>query len=131
MNVRWRYLIYLTGFIVLLIVIGEVKDYLDSMQRGTFNVFPWSIFAVLSYLPIGLYLGLPILIQQYKKPGKWRVNLQKLTIIGLPSLYLAFSWFIPTSMLPAFFFHSYEELSLGGIIATGYIATMSFTKESN
>ncbi|TKD66460.1 hypothetical protein [Pseudalkalibacillus hwajinpoensis] len=130
MKFRWHYVLYMTGFIVLLVVLGELNDYFDSKQRATFNVFPWEIIAALSYLSIGGYLGLPLLIKEYNKTGKWRVNLQKLTLIGLPSLYLASSWFIPTSILPAFLFHSYEELSLGGIIATGYIATMSFTKES-
>lgn len=129
MNFRWDYLLYVLGFIVLLIVLGEMNYYLDSRQQSTYNVYPWSLLAMLTYLPIGMYLGLPLLIKEFKKTGKWRVNVQKLILIGLPSLYLALSWLLPL-FIPAFLVHSHRLLSFGGIIAMGYILIVSFTKES-
>ncbi|WP_286170581.1 hypothetical protein [Bacillus sp. NTK071] len=37
MKFRWHYLLYITGFIVLLILLGELNDYFDSKQRATFK----------------------------------------------------------------------------------------------
>lgn len=90
MKFSWQNLIFVIGFIILLIILGEIYYYFQSIQQETYRVVPWSIYATLTYLPIGIYLGLPLLIKEFKKTGKWKVNFQKLIIIGLPLLYLTF-----------------------------------------
>lgn len=132
MNYNWkasvRYLAYIVGFIILLIILSKVYFYFQSMQQATYKVVTWSIYASLTYILIGIYLGLPNFIREHKKTGKWKINFQKLIIIGLPALYFSAFWYLPFSYpIPEFLSHTNDIFRLGTIIV-GYVLMDSFFK---
>jgi hypothetical protein len=125
-----KYLIYVVGFIILLIILGQIHFYFQSMQQDTYKIVPWSIYATLTYIPIGIYLGLPKLLKGRRRAGKWKINYQKLIFIGLPALYFAFFWYFPFSYpIPEFLAHTNIISRLGGTTILGYVLVDSFFKE--
>ncbi|MRH43833.1 hypothetical protein GH741_14415 [Aquibacillus halophilus] len=121
----FKYLFYVLGFILLLVIISEINSYFASFVRDTYRVFPWVIYSTLMYMPIGIYLGIPKLIKEFTKVGKWRVNVLKIIFVGFPMLYLSFYWYLP---IPVFLINPDSLFSFGTIIA-GYILVDSFNKE--
>ncbi|WP_077215209.1 hypothetical protein [Bacillus dakarensis] len=129
-KVSAKYLTYAVGFIILLIFSGEIYSYFQGIQQDTYKLVPWSIYATLTYIPIGIYLGLPKLLKEKKKAGKWKINFQKLLFIGLPILYFVFYWYFPFSYpIPEFLVHTNIIFRHGGTIIVGYILIDSFIKE--
>ena len=68
----------------------------ESIRRNvqeTYNVNPYfqNIIMLIFYGGIGLILGLEHLIQEIKKQGKWVINIPKLVLMGIPSLYFSLS----------------------------------------
>ncbi|NBI28061.1 hypothetical protein [Chengkuizengella marina] len=133
MGYNWKnsvkYLIYGVGFIVLLIFLSEMTNYFQNIMQRTYNFYPWTMYSTLIYLPIGIYLGVPKLLKEFKKTGKWKINFQKLIFIGLPALYYAFYLYIPFFRpIPRFLIPLNSIFSLS-IIMVGYIIIDSFIKE--
>lgn len=99
----------------------------------TFNVI------LLLYFAFGLLLGLENLITEILKKGKWRINLSRLILLGLPSLFLGlyFNLYYTTipflkffsRYLPAFFLQSTVCMQLS-ILLFGYVILTSFRRES-
>lgn len=67
----------------------------DSAQR-TYNVRPYftNMLMIVFYGGIGLILGLEHLFTEIEKEGKWKINLPRIILIGIPSLYFSLSMFI-------------------------------------
>lgn len=88
-------------FIILLIflMVFGGKHILDGIRinaQKTYNSNPYFQYSLISifYVAIGLILGLDHLIKEIKKEGKWVINIPKLVLMGIPSLYLSLSIFI-------------------------------------
>lgn len=123
------YLAYSLGFIILFIVIGQVNSYFNNIIKQTFVMYPWGIFSILMYFPIGVYLGLPKFLKEYSKPGKWKINYLKMIFVGLPMLYISFYWFYPFSYpIPAILVHSVSLFKFGTLIL-GFVIIDSITKK--
>ena len=93
-----KYFIYIN----LLIVLIFLKEYLTQKLQFTYNR-TWG--AGVSYillitvpfifnLVIGLFLGTDHFIMEIKKVGTWNINLPKLILVGLPSLFFSLTYHI-------------------------------------
>jgi hypothetical protein len=83
--------------ITLIIIVVFLGDYVfDSIKefQMTFSFFLYLFLEMGIYVIIGLLLGVEHLIQEFKKVGVWRINLIKLALLGIPSLYFALGIFI-------------------------------------
>lgn len=56
--------------------------------------FAYNILCIIIYGSIGVILGFECFLRELKKDGKWKVNIPKLILLGLPSLYFSMSTFI-------------------------------------
>jgi len=61
------------------------------LGRKNFNptlaIYPKTVFFII----VGMLFGLEYFIAERKKSGKWKVNFEKLLILGLPSFYISLS----------------------------------------
>ncbi len=75
------------------------KEMSQTMEPGKYLSF-----SVLFPIIIGLFLGLPRLINKIKQQKEWTINWMKLLVIGLPTLLVIFIYLflyqIPESILP-------------------------------
>ncbi|WP_157911703.1 hypothetical protein [Alteribacter populi] len=87
------------------------------------------------FFPIGILLGLPRLIKEFNKRGKWTINVEKLVFVGIPMLYLTLYFFL--SVYIPVLTVSGSQLLLGNdftLIASlifGYVVISSFKKCSD
>lgn len=129
------YLLYAVSFIIIIQLGITYSVELKSFTSKTYNPYPpWAFNITLSVF-IGLLLGLPEFIRRYKKPGKWRIQWERLLIVGLPALFFTFSLFIFFSslgkhlslILRPWAFESYGVIICG--ILFGYTMIMSMDKQ--
>lgn len=97
-----RYLIYMC-LILIIVFWGQhiFGVYKQSVQKG-FNYRPYylNILTIIFYGGIGLLLGLEHLICEIKKEGTWIVNLPKIVLMAIPSLYFSLAMFIYFNNIP-------------------------------
>jgi len=84
--------------IILFIVFGgqHVFDAIRQNEQETYNINPYlqNILIIIFYGGIGLLLGLEHLIPEIRKEGTWVMNIPKLLLMGIPSLYFSLAVFI-------------------------------------
>ena len=105
-------------YIILIFVMIYLREYIGSQSRAYWaREFHYNIYIitinVLITVGIGLLLGIDQLINEIKKVGTWKINLPKIIIVGLPSLYFSFSYVLLYSN--NYFLHdiiSYPSLKL-------------------
>lgn len=88
-----KYLIYfpLIFFLIILRQFVE-KSFSASYYRFEYpEMFYYMVISLLLGVCIGLFLGLEHLIRELGKEGTWKINLPKLILVGLPSLYFSLS----------------------------------------
>ena len=91
-----KYLIFLAlicSLILLRAYVGQLLQ--EALRRFEEPAYYYLIISQLLSVCIGLFLGLEHLIDELKKEGRWKLNLPKLLLIGLPSSFfsLAHIWF--------------------------------------
>lgn len=94
-NNAWlKNLVYLLLIVVLYLIgsslLSEVKE--QVYRRFDYNFYTLTLFTLKNLLffgGIGVVLGIDGFINQFKKTGKWRFNLPKLLVLGLPSLIMS------------------------------------------
>lgn len=101
-NKLWlKYLIY----IILIIALAYLDEYVVR-QSSIYSSQEYQINAFLVILPIfikigmGLLLGFDCFITQFKKEGSWKVNIHKIILMVIPSLYLGLATFIYYGNIP-------------------------------
>jgi hypothetical protein len=91
-----RYLVYMC-LILLMVFWGQhiFGVYKQGVQKS-FNFRPYYLNALMLifYGGIGLLLGLEHLIGEIKKVGTWEINLPKIVLMVIPSLYFSLAIFI-------------------------------------
>lgn len=113
------------------IAIGNFEESFEKIGMETFRLYPWSILAVMLYFPLGVYLGIPVLMKEFPKNGKWKINWLKIIFITLPLTYFSFFWFMPFSYpLPDFMVATHSTFKLA-MVAAGFILMNSITKENS
>ena len=91
-----KYFIYMC-FILLMVFWGQHVFQVIERDRVKLFIFPYLYFSAMTiifYGSIGLILGLEHLICEIKKEGTWKINLPKIILMGLPSLYFSLAYII-------------------------------------
>lgn len=108
---------------------------LKQMATESFRLFPWTIYRLLLFIPMGLLLGLPYLLKEKQKGGRWRLNYLKMVFIGLPALYFTlyfiFHFYFQFLRLPSHLGYLLTEVSTyktSGVIL-GFILITSVYKK--
>ncbi|SDM64667.1 hypothetical protein [Bacillus sp. OK048] len=123
------YLTYSVGFILLLVLISNINSHFIKLINETYRIYPWQILIILMYFPIGIYLGIPNILKEFNKTGRWRINFYKIVFVALPMIYISFYWFFPLSYpIPNLLTYTKPAFSFGAMIA-GFIIINSITKE--
>lgn len=63
---------------------------LYDIGKKTFVHWPYFYSTIFISIIFGILLGLGYIINEYKKQGRWNINIVKLLIIGIPSLFCTF-----------------------------------------
>ena len=138
---QWlKYLFYM----VIILIIVLLRVYITKLTKGYYSEtyqmnFYLLTIMVLINVTLGLLLGLEHLIKEIKTEGTWKINLPKLILLGIPSLYCSianFSIYSPSKFLmyvftkPLWKILTYDVnvLSLFQLIL-GYIVVTSFYKD--
>jgi len=86
-----KYFIYIL-LIVVTVFIGNY--FYQAISKNGNNPYFINIVLIIFYGGIGVILGLEQFICIKKKEGRWRINIPKLVLIGIPSLYFSLYLFI-------------------------------------
>jgi len=95
-----KYLIYAVLIAAMVMLSAFIED---NFKRGLISDWRYLIACMVICIAIGLLLGGEYLFREIKKEGKWKLNLPKIIILGLPALYfsLADMIHIPIHLLEA------------------------------
>lgn len=87
---------FIITLIIFVVFLGDyVFDDIRQEALRTFHFYRYQyILEIGFYVMIGLLLGVEHLMQEFKKVGVWKINLIKLVLLGLPSLYFALGFFL-------------------------------------
>jgi len=126
-----KWLFYLVYAVVLfgysffgLNIINSISEHSAML----YDFFSQAYISAIIFFILGVILGIPNLISEIKKEGKWKVNLPRLILIGIPSLFLSLQIIFTIILQRLIFF--YVSPSIFQIIF-GYILITSFYKEKN
>ncbi len=93
-----KYCIYSLLLIVLIFlkeyVTGKYKFSLARTWGGGSRYILFITVPSIFNLVIGLFLGIEHFIVEFKKTGTWKINLPKLLLIGLPSLFFSLTNYV-------------------------------------
>lgn len=84
---------YLLIIVLIIVIVFGVNYIFDKIENLQWIVNPF-IISIIFHIIIGLLLRLEHLLLEIKKSGSWRVNVAKLVLLGIPSLYFSFGIFI-------------------------------------
>jgi hypothetical protein len=87
-------------YILLIIVIIFLKEYaigkLDYSYKRTWGANGSYILLItipfIFNLVIGLFIGIDHFIREINKAGSWKINLPKIVLVGLPSLFFSLTY---------------------------------------
>lgn len=89
------YIILLIAFLMLKEFVMKKLNYIYTRSWGAGNsYFLFITIPLIFNLLLGMLIGSEHLINEIRKIGRWKINLPKLTILGLPSLLLSLSYHI-------------------------------------
>ncbi|AZV56021.1 hypothetical protein [Clostridium sp. AWRP] len=136
-----KYFIYVFIIIVFMYLLGYISVYLKKLQEAfSISIYQYGLITFILYALIGFLIGLEHFLKEKRKNGRWRVNLSKLTLMGLPSLYFSFYVFIfycPVPFIRAaliqpieFFLRVNMNLITIFQLLFGYVVITSFYKVS-
>lgn len=112
-----KYLIYMC--LILIVVFGGqhvFEVYKQNAERNfNFGFYYDSVLPIIFYGSVGLLLGLEHLICELRKEGAWVVNLPKIVLMGIPSLYFSLATIIYFSNIP------FLSSPFGGLLARSAI----------
>ena len=91
-----KYLIYISLILVIVFWGQYIFEDMRKTTQSTFNYNPYmqNIIMIIFYGAIGLLLGLDNLIHEMEKEGTWKINIPKIVLMVIPSLYFSLPIFI-------------------------------------
>lgn len=104
------------GFV--LIKCSQYEQQLKHIVAHTFETFPYAAYMSVYPIVIGFLMGLPKLISNFFKKGKWRFDMIKFVAVGIPALFITtiplvhFSPLINHLVFPKLYVHFFHSLSL-------------------
>ena len=96
MKILAKYFVTITVLLLMIVLWGYVGYLSRTYSNRTFSLnYGYIVIRLLIGYSIGAILGLDYFINELRKEGKWRFNISKVILVGLPSLYisLTFIWF--------------------------------------
>lgn len=133
------YLLYLFVLFGFLAAGSWATTMLKIWVGRTYRPLPGFIGTSLIFVFIGILIGLEHFVIQYRRQGKWSVNITRLIILGIPSAIFAFYIALASTIvipIPSFIYNGYlfsavSALILGYTIVTSFYKSQSiFTTES-
>ncbi|MFZ7132368.1 MAG: hypothetical protein ACOWWR_08420 [Eubacteriales bacterium] len=85
---------HLTIILLIIVMIFSESYFIKYVQNNYVGGFIPYVIITLFNIGIGLILGLEKFIQELKKEGSWKIDLSKIILMGIPSLYFSFGFFI-------------------------------------
>lgn len=137
-----KYFIY----VVLIFIMVTIREYVAYLFKTSYQIvfrasYCYEALSLLIGVSIGLVLGLEHFLGEFKKEGTWKLNLPKLIIVGLPSLYFSLTYIFYYSGIRFLFVIAYSisnyisRYGSGYMILFqlifGYIVITSFYKSNN
>lgn len=141
--IAWlKYFLY-TFVIISIMYLGQyVLIYLRKLREATFNpyVYETNLITFIFCAIVGFLIGFEYFLKEKRKKGTWKINVPKLLLMGLPSLYFslyAFIYYFPIPFIrdilsqPIEFFIS-ENMTFTAIfqLLFGYVVITSLYKKS-
>jgi hypothetical protein len=130
------YILYSILIFSTLLLTSYLDVKLKQLATESFSLFPWTIYRLLLFIPVGLLLGVPHLVKEKQKSGRWELNYLKLILIGIPALYFTlyflFHFYLQFLRLPSHLGYLLTEVSTykaSGVIF-GYILITSLYKKN-
>ena len=141
-NRPWiKYLVYLLLILAFVFLDSYVMKEQAIYRHQTFNIgLAYIVVSMIIKIAIGLLMGLEYITNEIKKEGKWKINIYKVVLIVIRSLYFSivlFLYFIPNELLinvlmkPNFiiFLGQSQHTSIFQILL-GYFLITSFYKQT-
>lgn len=132
-KLKWTviYIICISTIILVSIMGDEFNKYLIVLHSTDFESQYFWLLPIYPIL-IGCLIALPQIIRNISKTGFWHFDWVKFLIMGIPSLYIAFTHIIYFSGFGGFLpvLHSEHLYIIGGIIF-GTVLLTSFYKQSS
>lgn len=138
-----HFLYRLFYLIIVIVIIVFLDNYFAKLEqefyRFELSYYRYYILRLISFILLGIILGLPQFIAEYQKWGSWNYDSFKLISLGLPLLLIRVVPLIqlPTSNLPNWLVKLYMYLFIGSPtlnvlsgVALGYILVTAFSKKS-
>lgn len=97
-----KYFTYTLTIIAIMCLGQYVLVYLKRLRESSFNpyVYEINLITFIFCAVIGFTIGLEYFLNEKKKEGRWSINLPKLLLMGLPSLYFSLYAFIFYAQVP-------------------------------
>ncbi|HEY5587949.1 MAG TPA: hypothetical protein VIK86_03225 [Candidatus Paceibacterota bacterium] len=110
-----KYLIYMCLILIVIFWGQHVFEVYKQNAEKNFSISPYyqNFLMIVFYGSVGLLLGLEHLICEIRKKGAWVVNLPKIVLMGIPSLYFSLAIIIYYNNLP------FLSFPLRGLIVSG------------
>lgn len=87
---KWIFYSIYAAVLIGYIVISKMMLLFQTEQRAiTYDFFPLMNWSAIIFILLGVLLGLEQLILEARKKGPWKINLPKIILLGIPSLYFA------------------------------------------
>jgi hypothetical protein len=78
------YLLYFVTLIVLIPYMLDLLAYFHMRASSNFDMSSYMIAMTLMSFTMGIYLGIPHIINQMKRRGQWQINWIRLLCLGFP-----------------------------------------------
>lgn len=73
-------------------VIGKMEVVYSSTWGAGVSYILLITMPLIFNLLIGLFIGIEYLTEEIKKIGRWKINMAKFILVGLPSLFFSFTY---------------------------------------
>ncbi|NPV91549.1 MAG: hypothetical protein HPY50_12335 [Firmicutes bacterium] len=126
-------LISLTAYGALLYLGSLYQEHLKHIASTTYDPYPSLLFTSLFPIVFGMLLALPHLYRTVRGEGRLGVDIYRLVLMGIPTLYVAavpLLVFSPVGryLVTSYIFFRYNLLTFAAGAAFGYILVTSFKK---
>lgn len=138
LNKAVRYLVYSLILFGCLIIASSKLVELRHWVSVNYKPGPYWIASFFAYVIAGILLAIEYTYTEFKKPGRWKTNIEKLIFLGIPALFFSlmiFIYFAPfqkphlvNALLSQLMSLGQNFIPIAGIFL-GYILSTSFYKE--
>ncbi|KKM09706.1 hypothetical protein SY88_17340 [Clostridiales bacterium PH28_bin88] len=108
---------------------------MSVQARPPVNILGLFLEYTLIYISVGILIGLDHLINEIRKQGRWALSIEKLILLGLPAVYLAFAdifWYSESLHFllpsPLYLYVTGGRIQLFAGVILGYTVMTSFYK---